>query len=141
MLHTSINIQILNLSSTSRVFYTKSRETYFSILTQQPTASNQSEVVGTHRHGVLDFVCFHMGAWWGPPDPTFWDPRVPRLTSMAHLVSSLVKRLPWRRETKSSIQCLLPSIFFTHQNAFLPNFLIKIIKIMPFNQYLIIIFQ
>ena len=29
--------------------------------------------MGTHRHGTLDCVCSHMGAWWGPPAPTFWD--------------------------------------------------------------------
>ena len=35
-----------------------------------------------HRHGVLDCVYSHMGAWWGPPAPPFWDPRVPRLTEI-----------------------------------------------------------
>ena len=29
--------------------------------------------MGTHRHGALDCVCSHIGAWWGPPAPTFWD--------------------------------------------------------------------
>ena len=34
---------------------------------------NRSEEVRTHRHGALDCVCSHIGAWWGPPAPTFWD--------------------------------------------------------------------
>ena len=36
-------------------------------------AWNRSEEVGTHRHGALDCVCSHIGAWWGPPTSTFWD--------------------------------------------------------------------